>query len=456
MTTTETIFNRDSLPELRTQVFDALAIHGLDERHNFRVSTENIPITEHDIETLHVLSGVIPDYFNGLGRFVNICLINDKLRRKSPLFRSLRKALGLGSAFAQVMSADEARGGKPQTDRDLAAEAAALSTTISGHHPFARFDLIKEDGSGRLRIAEIEEGKLHGFGYATLCRELSDTLVGSGIADEIARIANIPTGMVLSGHERFYEFEAGFFVSRVRSLSGDLFLIPQERLLVDDDGVAKSIGFQPGQRMAQLLNLPPQFRMSKREDTALTDKLNEHHQSGKINILSHRMPLLGEKTPMALLSNATGNTGLEELLTMCFHPDTLSILRTHLPATELPLDSGHRRELQERITAGELMYVKVVNSSGAKGIGTPGEIETQLELIKRGGRVICQEAVHPEQKELPGIDLLTGDITTDDHTVRYSLFVVDGRLADLGITASPSIIAHGGVQSIQTGVTLQS
>src|SRR5690606_26851390 len=108
---------------------------------------------------------------DGIGRLAKLCLINDKLRRTDQTYRNLRAALDLGGKYNDILHSGSEKSGY---QRDIEAEEAALNTSISQYHPFTRLDLVIDPHTDDLKIVEIEEAKLHGFGYATMCREMSD------------------------------------------------------------------------------------------------------------------------------------------------------------------------------------------------------------------------------------------------------------------------------------------
>jgi hypothetical protein len=98
------------------------------------------------------------------------------------------------------------------------------------------------------------------------------------------------------------------------------------------------------------------------------------------------------------------------------------------------------------------VFVKAKNSSGSKGVAMPGEIEKQQALLSGTmGQVIIQDAVPAGFHNLPFKDLRTSQVGRDDFSIRFAAFVTGGRLMDMGLTASPSLIAHGSPNSIQMG-----
>ena len=45
-----------------------------DESHNFRVTSDNLPITEQQLQELELLASAIPNFLNGFGKLRELCL----------------------------------------------------------------------------------------------------------------------------------------------------------------------------------------------------------------------------------------------------------------------------------------------------------------------------------------------------------------------------------------------
>ncbi len=436
-----------SIEKIRTFVLKEFG--RLDERHNFRVSNEDIPLTEIQLEQAVNLTSILPEYIDAIGRLVKLCLINDKSRRSDHIFRYIRGVLNLGHDFQHILETQE----KKEVSRDLESEEQILNSNISANHPFTRLDLIVDPKSGDLMIAEIEESKLHGFGYATLCRILSEDRVGIGLAECISQISlSEPIGMLLSRNERFYEVEAKFFEKAVNKLGGNLVVIPEQEMTLCEEGIIKKTYGLNSIMVKKIMTLP-EFRKSTEEQSRINKAISRLYVTGVIDVLSFNMPLLGEKATLALISNSHNDPDLEKLLLMCFDPDVLNVLRKHIPSTMIPFNKDNRKSLETDIINGKQVFIKEIDSSGARGIGRPGDIERQIELLRSKG-VIVQDAIEPNYIKLPFCDLQTGAVGEDDFTTRVGVFGISGKLADIAMTASPSPVAHGGASSIQTGVKI--
>jgi hypothetical protein len=403
----------------------------VDEIRNFRVTTDSLPIPEPEQVQLDHIARLMPPFINGLGKLIALSTIDDKLRRADPTFRSIRRVLGLEPSFSTSLKPD-----RKSVIQDEAAETAALAINISSDHPFIRIDLIKHPVTNQFFIAEVEVDKLHGFGYATLCRHLSTHPPGFGLANLIARISrDTPTGMLLSGLERFYVPEAIYFARQVRDLGGQLQVIFETSVMFDRDI----------SNVKQVLTLPT-FKGKPSIPQVLT-------------VLSHRQPALGEKSALGIISNPSLDPNLEQLLNLCFDPQALHGLRQVIPATHF-LSDFHSSEVKQELlrqiaTDPEQFFVKVKNQSGARGVAQAGDQAAQLDLIRRFAKdVVIQQTIPPYWVELPYMDVMTGYTGTDLHTIRYGLFVSDGAIMDLALTASPSPVAHGGKTSIQMGARL--
>ena len=403
----------------------------VDEIHNFRVTTDSLPIPKSEQAQLDHIAGLMPPFINGLGKLIALSMIDDKLRRADPTFRSIRRVLGLEPSFATSLQPDR----KPII-QDEVAETAALATNISSDHPFIRIDLVKHPITNQFFIAEVEVDKLHGFGYATLCRSLSPQPPGLGLANLIANISHdTPTGMLLSGLERFYLPEAHYFTRQVNQIGGQLKAIFESDYFLEKELTTVS----------QLLTLPT----FKGKPSIPQDLV----------VLSRRQPALGEKSALGIISNPSQDANLESLLNLCFDPLTLHHLRQVIPTTHF-LSDFHSPEVKQQLlqqiaTHPEQFFVKVKNQSGARGVAQAGDKAAQIDLLSRFAKdVVIQTAIPPCWIELPYIDLMFGYTGTDQHTIRYGLFVSNGAIMDLALTASPSPVAHGGKTSIQMGAKL--
>ena len=419
------------LNETRQFVVEQFFRGRVDEIHNFRVTTESLPIPEPEQAQLEQIGQLMPPFINGLGKLITLSTIDDKLRRADPTFRSIRRVLGLEPSFSTSLDLD-----RKSIIQDEDAEITALATNTSSDHPFIRIDLIKHPHTNQFFIAEVEVDKLHGFGYATLCRSLSSQPPGLGLANLIARISHdAPTGMLLSGLERVYLPEATYFTSQVKQLGGQLQVIFEGDYMFDRDI----------SNVKQLLALPT----LKGKPSIPQDLV----------VLSHRQPALGEKSALGIISNPSQDSSLESLLNLCFDPQVLHQLRQVIPATHF-LSDFHSSEIKQELlrqiaTDPKQFFVKVKNQSGARGVAQAGDQAAQLDLIRRFAKnVVIQQTIPPYWVELPYIDIMTGYTGTDQHTIRYGLFVSQGEIMDLALTASPSPVAHGGKTSIQMGARL--
>ena len=379
--------------------------------------------------------------------------IGDKECRKNPIYRDIRTALDLNSEFNEIISS----GPKDAfVDRRVLVE----STQIAQEHPFCRIDLVK-GLDGKFWVAEIEVDKIHGFGYATLCRELSKHPIGVGLINRLVEISqsNV-TGIVLFDHERFYIPELNFFVDRVNRAGGHLVSLNYDDFEISTEGLFKLnlLGLRLV-ALEQLVSIP-MFK-SKDLDKVREKRILEQHTLGNVRVLSMPFRALGEKTTLAMLHNISGNLGLEALLDTCFGNEAKEVLRSFIPQTEFLGIANRDRKLQvaELIRSNPFaFFVKVKDESGARGIAEPGNLKRQLELVlgQDSKRVIVQRAIQPEIIKLAFCDLLSGEIGEGEFTVRYSLFVSgNGEILDMSLTASPGIVAHGGTESIQLGTKLE-
>lgn len=425
---TDTTSEKQQLANTRNFVIQEFFRGRVDEIHNFRVTADSFPISPDELTHLDQIAQLMPPFINGLGKLIALSMIDDKLRRANSTFRAIRRVLGLEPSFAASLMPE-----RKSIAQDKAAETAVLATNTSSDHPFIRIDLVKHPHSGQFFIAEIEVDKLHGFGYATLCRSLSLQPPGLGLANLIAGISrDTPTGMLLSGLERFYLPEAAYFVRQVKEFGGQLQVIFEGSYTFDRELST----------VKQLLTLPTfKGKPSIPEDLV---------------VLSRRQPALGEKSALGIISNPSQDANLESLLNLCFDLQTLPQLRQVIPATHFLSDfhlPGIKQKLLQIIEAHpEQFFVKVKNQSGARGVAQAGDQAAQLDLIRRFAKdIVIQEAIPPCWVELPYIDIMTGYTSKDQHTLRYGLFVSNGVITDLALTASPSPVAHGGKISIQMG-----
>lgn len=413
-----------------------------------------MPIDATQDQQLEDISRIMPEYINGLGRLIGLSLINDRLRRCSPIYRNLRNILKVGSIYEQLLQNQNIpRDLTPQ--RDDNAEYKALTLEIADQHPFYRLDLVKSPIDQRFYAVEIEVDKYHGFGYATFARSLSHRPLGIGLINSIVEISNnSPTGLLLAASERFYLPELQYFADQVRIAGGNLFVGYQYDTEINSEGITFIDGSHKI-NINQLLGIP-KLDMSRADLKKFEEKISLLQQYSLLKLLSKHRPILGDKVALSLVSNASKNQELEEILGQCFSHQTLSCLRSFIPSTEFLGISKPERKVQliEEIEKNTNSYfIKLKDESGARGIAKPGEKDKQIKLIKESGRqIIIQRVIPPDYQTIPFIDVLTGEQGIDDFTIRYGLFVSSkGKLLDLALTASPSPVAHGGVNSILMG-----
>lgn len=421
-------------------------------RHGFRVTEQDIEITRGQHRELQKVASVFPHVVNGMSRVIALSLVDDKLRRKSPVFRQLRNALNLGSRYNEILK--QAAGRKDIEKINYQHEAEILNLNASKNHPIARFDLVSNT-AGDYKIVEIEEAKTHGFGYTHLGRALSGEGIGSGLVNKFVEISKKGRlGFLLSKYERFYLREADYFVRMVNKNGGDMVLIFQDDFEVTESRIGKLQGgkFTPIEKLLSL----PLLDMSREPRAELERIVKAKASSGQLELISYPEPILSQKSAMAVVSNAFTDLELESILLDCFDHKALRLIRGYLPKTFIARTKVEREELIDRIVAGELFFVKESNSSGARGVASYDDKKRQIKMINSGKLVIAQEAVSTEFRNFSYMDFPTGKFGSDYFSIRYGLFTFKGELLDVGVTASVGNIAHGSRDSIQTGIKLKA
>lgn len=415
----------------------------MDERHNFRVSGETLPLNRRDIEQMGEIASLIPTFLNGLGKLEQLALIDAKKMRTDRIYRQIRSLLDLGGPYNEILNSPSRNPDQKSIVEDLDAEKLALETEIASKHPICRVDLIKNP-NGQLFIAEIEVDKFHGLGYTTFCRILSPNPIGPGLVSYVAEMTKSKTtALILSDQERFYKPEANFFARAVNNNGGKLVILPQNKIILELD-YGKTL------QIEQLLGIPELSGETKARQIVKMKLI----ESG-IPVLSIFSPNLSEKTTMALIHST--DVAMNEILKTVFDPTTLKRLRQYIPYTESMSGTAslHRQEIAEEIGhSPDKYFIKVKDASGAKGIIPPGNPEKQVQAVLGPNykRVIIQQTVTVEQRNISFKSILDGSRGRDNFATRYALFVSsNGKILDLGLTSSVGIIAHGGVQSIQMG-----
>ena len=432
------------LNQFREFILSTMFGNGLDDRHDFRLTTFSLELPGSCVETLNEIASVLPDYTDGLERLVNISLINDKHRRTSRNFRQIRTIFGVNSLFNNILSNDFRR----EVEFDFEAEQVALSNTQRGIHPFVRMDLVIDPIEGRMKCVEIEVDKLHGLGYAALCRLMSSDPIGRGVVDSFADMtANDLTLFLTSSFDRFYIPEASFFTQEVNRVGGNIIFMTQEEFCPGVEfGMMNHGIFDPG--FGQLVQVPNLKGQSQAVNHAISE-LMRIIEGRNATILSDNNPALSDKSLMALITNTFFDEELEMILHKCFQPETLSILRSVLPETMIPSSREHRAIITSRIENGEEFFVKTTTGSGARGVFSPTDRDLQTKALKEGKNVIVQKAIPPFFATLPFMELQSGIEGCDEFSFRVGAFFINGELSDVAVTASPGNVAHGGTKSIQ-------
>lgn len=355
---------------------------------------------------MYDVASLIPNFLNGVGRLEQLSLIDAKKYRVGKPYSQIRNLLNLGSRHNQILDSPNRDPARKNIQEDQNAENIALSGTYSAMHPVCRLDLVR-DIQGNFFIAEIEVGKLHGLGYTTFCRSVSNRPIGIGLVNYVVKLTeHHPSAIVLSETESFYQPEAAFFSRAVNSAGGNLVTTSS----------LQSDGFSP---------------------------------------LSTSDRRLSSKTIMALIHSR--DQELFGLLERTVGIEALKKLRRYIPHTEaMSIATKEQREdIVRKINADpNCFFVKVKDASGARGIIPPGNPDEQVAAILGPGykQVIVQQAIVAEQVRLGYQSVLDGATGTDFFSTRYALFVSgNGDVLDLGLTSSVGAIAHGGVKSIHMG-----
>lgn len=409
-----------------------------------------MPLEAVDVDSLSRIASLIPSYISAAQKLSDLSLIDDPLRRKSPVYRRLRNALGMGRSYEQLIAANRAQELKSE-EVDLTSEVFALASRESDFHPFIKVDLVRSS-AGEFKIVEVEVNKTHGFGYTTLGRGITgQPLLGEGILERITGKSNEgTTGLILSQGAEFYETEARYFIRQVNGKGGNLILIYQDEIFVEYDGLYN--GKEKSRRIDQILTLPllqESNRGVRLNPDQTISAINTLCDLGLLKSLEKHNPDLSDKSYLGIVSNASCDPELEELLERIFSKDILHQLRRFIPLGEcLGFTNGYKKATETLYSNSGGFYVKQGKSSGSHGIAIPGDLQGQMNLVGRKS-VIIQEAIVPAFHHLRYVDVKTGERGKDDFSVRYVLFVDNnGQIIDLALTGSPGILAHGSKESV--------
>jgi hypothetical protein len=418
------------------------------ESHKFLITDRELGINDEEHAQLKEIAALMPDFVNGGFRLFQSSLVNDKLRRKDPLYRNMRNVFQQGKAYESRLQLETAR--DVEIDRDQ--EKLILQTSIADRYPFVKIDLVK-DREGNFKIVEIEPGKSHGFGYTTLGRNLirQGEPIGYGVVEHVAQISREKTtALLLSGVAEYYELEADYFAREVRNRGGNLLVIPQREIQMTEYGL---FGRNENLHVEQILGIP-QFQASNRgshyDVPALVGGIESLIAKGDITNVTNKDDVLSEKSLLGIISNPQADQLLEELLIRVMDGSALRNMRKFIPPTEcLDLSRRHRLAIEAVRHESERYFVKASRSSGSHGLAGPGNQKEQIDMIRPKGNVVIQEKVNPAYQHFNYEDVKTGQKGEGDFAIRYVLFADNsGNILDLALTASPSIIAHGGKKSI--------
>lgn len=410
------------------------------ESHSFRVAVRPERISLQEEVVLKRIAVLMPAFVDGMGEIVARAMVNDEDRRKSPLYRSVRRVLKLESEFGK--------------DKYLARESGREST----HHPILRADLVKNT-VGRYMITEIEVDKVHGFGYASLGRLMEEEqAMGKGIVTKIGELAGgEPIGIVISTAEEFYEKELEFFARLSRKKGVQVTILPQSEIRVTSEGIYRGTSQE---KIARLYNLPVLQGINRGQVSPakeLTAAILQLMDRGKVTILSGGYKGLSDKTFLGLVSNPQIDRNLEALLTSVFPKNVLLGIRKYLPRTEhLGFSQRHFHALRHIAAEPDQFFVKAVNGSGGRNMAFPGDRQRQIDLILAEPESIIIQRRIQATPHMRRYRETTGDSSgQDEFSSRYSLFAGNnGELLDLAITSSPGIIAHGGSESVLVPVVV--
>jgi len=443
---TELCFTEDEvdLDQFRDFILSNMFENSLDDRHDFRLTPFSLELPGSCVETLNEIASVLPDYTDGLESLLSLSLINDKHRRTSRNFRQIRSIFGVNSLFNNILTNDCRR----EVDFDFDAEQNAVANTQRGIHPFVRMDLVVDPIEGGMKCVEIEVDKLHGLGYAALCRQLSADPIGTGIVDRFAGMTNRDLTLFLnSSFDRFYIPEAHFFTQEVNRAGGNMIFMTQDDFCPGVEfGMMNHGIFDPG--FGQLVQVPNLKGQSQAVNHTISE-LMRIIERRNASILSDNNPALADKSLMAMITNPFFDEELEDILLRCFDSRTLCILRSVLPETMIPSSRNEKAIINSRINSGEEFFVKTTTGSGARGVFSPKDRDLQIKALKEGKNVIVQKAISPFLADLPFVELQSGAVGIDEFSFRIGAFFINDELSDLAVTASPGNVAHGGTTSIQ-------
>ncbi len=405
-----------SLDDRREQVQSLLVP---DEIRNHRVA-EGLELKTDQITEIEDIAKIIGGLSNGLHELSVMSLLADP---KDPTHRRVRQMLKLEGI-------DQAK---------IRGEIADLELPIP---EITKIDAILT--AERVKVVEVEPGKIRGIGYGAMVRQQSSGAIGLGAETILSELASHEDVAIMMSHtDRFHEPEIGV----LSKLDNSIVVAPQMETEISENGLV----IKRGKRVA---------RMAVMMTTLVNKGVSENEIRSVAEVVSDRRNDLELKTALALIYNTDQDIALEQLLLQVFSDNLLTEIRNIIPKTthSSQMTFAEREILAQQILADELaVFLKPIADSGTRGIVTPDNQDRIVDILNRPKELkkfVIQQACEVTMVNMKSKDVLTGIEDQSDMNVRITLHIDrQGNIIETSVVGSPhKHLAHGGKTSVITNI----
>ena len=309
-----------------------------------------------------------------------------------------------------------------------------------------KFDII-EGADGRFYVPEIDTRVVQNWGVGILTERMRFV-----VAPEAQAISNMAQGVVAEFRrqggtnddilyliypdvERFYKPYFMLLKAAVAELGIQVEILHENRGLQ----VATEGGF--------FVDLP-----FCKLNQKVAETLARRYRNGQVKFLVPPKGHLGSKNVLGLISNASGDDALEEILRAYIPAETLTLLRRYFPESRLVHSASSWNGV------GQRYLLKGVISGGSKEVtlGDAGEFAAKAEQARREPfRFILQKEIETRVRQLPYFGP-QGELMEDGFGVRLIVHVSSvGEIMDVSATACRNKrIIHGGKEALMFGAAI--
>ena len=179
------------------------------------------------------------------------------------------------------------------------------------------------------------------------------------------------------------------------------------------------------------------------------------YEDSKASFLIPPKPFLGSKAVLGIVRNDEEDPEIEKILADYVDRQDLEIVRAHIPKTFLA-SKNRRSSVPPDLLLGGRYVLKAVVSGGMKGTAfpeDPGYWDKVLQAYRSSYHTVLQREIRSHSLKLRHFE--DERVRISHWFGRFTVYFVDGQVADGDLTARRDKKVHGALDSLQLGIAIE-